>query len=540
MEGLSVNRLLAVGVFAAALAQAGAGAATVGKETPSSNTHPTNMTFRLMATRRFMLDNEVTISEFVPGTVARPSLQNAVMPYCAAAPSVKFGGGAATLSASDGSPAEGVYFVGGFFPGVHFSADFRSISKGAAALLDIAPYDGSILFRVRAEPGKKVEFTESRGGRPLAFALANAQVVPEAPFRLSAIVAGPTILIAVRKDGDVRFLGSVTLDESPENDIRRRDFVGKLKCAAGASLPAGGSAVIERASVALTAGVGQADFCIVTEGPGCRPYTEGGRMFCTFSARAGMKYTKSVASFDPAVFDFRMEGILLTSYGDDDPLYRNDAVNHLFRDKDGTWKAIGVGWSTVANSLAPSTRKGSGLVVMETKECPLRGVHVLRARPLVMLADYPSEDPHFLYDDGVGKWRLSTSSFNPKRCMRAHIWESDSWDGPYRKVAGPVPFDSTGCQVMEFGAGKFVMTANMERRRPVYAYPSLEYVGEWKCDFEPYNAECPNGRIFTAWAETPQGCPWRYVMLTMDRQNYPGMPKRNWTYGAMYFYVANP
>ena len=29
-------------------------------------------------------------------------------------------------------------------------------------------------------------------------------------------------------------------------------------------------------------------------------------------------------------------------------------------------------------------------------------------------------------------------------------------------------------------------------------------------------------------------------MLTMDRQNYPGMPKRNWTYGAMYFYVANP
>ena len=49
-------------------------AASVATETM---TNPTNMTFRLLATRRFMLDNEVTISEFVPGSVARPSLQNA-------------------------------------------------------------------------------------------------------------------------------------------------------------------------------------------------------------------------------------------------------------------------------------------------------------------------------------------------------------------------------------------------------------------------------------------------------------------------------
>ena len=35
-------------------------------------------------------------------------------------------------------------------------------------------------------------------------------------FMLSAVTAGPTILLAARKDGDVRFLGSVTLDEAPE------------------------------------------------------------------------------------------------------------------------------------------------------------------------------------------------------------------------------------------------------------------------------------------------------------------------------------
>ena len=493
--------------------------------------------FHLLASRRFMLDNEIVISEFIPGAVACPSIQNGPMPYCPAAPRADFGGGAMFLSAPADAAAEGTFFIGGFFPGVHFSADIQSLSSGAAALLDFAPLDGSILFRVRAEPGKPVEFSETRGKRPLAAALANAQLVPPPPFRLSAIVAGPTILIAVRKDGDVRFLGSVTLDESPENDIRRRDFAGVLKCAAGAALPPGGTASMERAAVSLTAGVGQADFCIVTDGAGCKPYVENGRMFCTFSARAGMKYTKSVASFDPATFDFRMEGILLTSYGDDDPLLRNDAIDHIFRDADGSWKCVAIGWSTTAHNLDPSTRKGSGLVVCETNECPLHGIHVLTARPLVVGDGVKSEDPHLHYDATAGKWRLSTSSFTLQG-LRAHIWESDRWDGPYALLAGPGQFDSTGCQIMDFGGREFVMTANMERMRPVYAYPTLEYLGEWECDMEPYNADCSNGRIFTAWAKAPEGCPWRYVMITMDRQNFPGMPTPNWTYGGIHFYVA--
>lgn len=514
--------------------------------------------FQLLASRRFMLDNEIVLSEFVPGAVACPSLQNGPMPYCTTPPRATFGGGAMTLSAPPDAAAEGVFFVGGFFPGVHVSADIRSLSLGAAALLDIAPLDGSILFRVRAEPGKPVEFSEIRAKSPsnsnpgpqtsdlrrgtsdsdLPFALANAQIVPPPPFRLSAVVAGPTILLAVRKDGDVRFLGSATLDETPANDIRRHDFAGWLKCAAGAALPPGGSAAIEHAAVSLTAGVGQADFCIVTDGAGCQPYMENGRMFCTFSARAGMKYTKSVASFDPTTFDFRMEGILLTRYGADDPLLRNDALDHIFRDADGSWKAVAIGWSTTAHDLDPATRKGSGLVVCETPECPLHGIHVLDARPLVVGDDVKSEDPHFHYDPEVGKWRLSTSSFTPQG-LRAHLWESDRWDGPYTLLAGPGRFDSTGCQIMDFGGRKFVMTANMERMRPVYDYPSLAYLGEWECDVEPYNEDCSNGRVFTAWAETPTGCPWRYVMITMDRQNFPGMPIPNWTYGGIRFYGAN-
>ena len=65
---------------------------------------PTKLEFKLLATRRFMLDNEVTLSEFVPGESARPSLQNPLMPYCAnPLPKLAYGNGAVTLSAPAGT-----------------------------------------------------------------------------------------------------------------------------------------------------------------------------------------------------------------------------------------------------------------------------------------------------------------------------------------------------------------------------------------------------------------------------------------------------
>ena len=281
----------------------------------ASAADPTHMTFNLLATRRYMLDNELVISEFVPGAVVRPSLQNAPMPRGEIiSPKTVYRDGAVAFEAPDSSSAVGTLFVGAYYPGVHFSADVSSVSPCAAALLEIAPYDRSLRLTMRAEPGRTVEFTEASASGALAATMKSAQKVPSPPFRLSMVTAGPTVLLAARKDGVVTLLGSVTLADEP--DIRRRDLAGRLKCAVGADLPPGGRVVVERAAVSLTAGVGQADFRIVTDGPGCRPYMENGRLFCTFSARAGMKYTKSVASFSPATFDFRMEGILLTNYGD--------------------------------------------------------------------------------------------------------------------------------------------------------------------------------------------------------------------------------
>ena len=97
----------------------------------SAGCDPTKLEFKLLSTRRFMLDNEVMLSEFVPGESARPSLQNPLMPYCVnPLPKLAYGKGAVTLSAPADAAAEGVLFVGAFHPGVHFSADVQSLSKG--------------------------------------------------------------------------------------------------------------------------------------------------------------------------------------------------------------------------------------------------------------------------------------------------------------------------------------------------------------------------------------------------------------------------
>ena len=503
------------------------GASAAGFEMPA---------FKLLATRRYVLDNERVLAELRPETVFCADVQHPPMALSVAAPRVRYGAGRVTLSAGD-QAAVGALTVSGWLPGAHYSADCESLTPGAAAELVWSDLKGEVVLRVTAEPGKPVAFAETVNGAPAAFRLEKPEAVPAPPFRLSGVVAGPTMLIAARKDGVVRYLGSVTFADAL--DLRSRRFLGTLKFGVGARLPPQGVAVFSRAAMALTAGTGQADFRIVTDGPGCQPYHENGRMFCTFSARAGFKYVKSVASFDPALLDFRMEGVLFTRYGEDDDLLRNDAVNHLFHDRaSGSWKACGVVWSTASNDLNPKTRKGSGLAVMECRKTPLRGITVLTARPLELEGGLKSEDPYFTFDAKTNRWRLATSTF-VEQGLRPCLWEADRWDGPYRRIAGPGAFDSTGCQIMDFAGRKFVMTANVDRRMPVYDYPTLAYRGELELDVKPFGAACPNGRVFTAFAELPEGYPYRYFMMTMDRQNFPGMPSPNWTYGGIYFYGAN-
>ena len=86
-----------------------------------------------------------------------------------------------------------------------------------------------------------------------------------------------------------------------------------------------------------------------------------------------------------------------------------------------------------------------------------------------------------------------------------------------------------------------ILSGSAEREYYVYSYPMLEKKGVIKMSPTPWGESkgWPHGRGWPALAEMPEGCPYRYLMLTMDRINYPGIPDPNWTYGAIFIYGAN-
>ena len=75
-------------------------------------------------------------------------------------------------------------------------------------------------------------------------------------------------------------------------------------------------------------------------------------------------------------------------------------------------------------------------------------------------------------------------------------------------------------------------------RLDVRAHPSLAELGELRMDFQPHWPK-PAGRVWAGVVPLPDGYPHRYVLLTMDRANFPDVKAPTWSYGALYFYGAD-
>jgi len=125
-------------------------------------------------------------------------------------------------------------------------------------------------------------------------------------------------------------------------------------------------------------------------------------------------------------------------------------------------------------------------------------------------------------------------------CRRAGKWtRSEGGGGASRlcggfvEISGPVPHDSTGTTIAWCGGKRWCLSGSAERRMAVYSYPQLNELGNLQLDQPPWTRECPNGRVWPCFAELDDG---EYVLLTMDRANFPGMPKPNWTYGKLVIY----
>ncbi len=250
-------------------------------------------------------------------------------------------------------------------------------------------------------------------------------------------------------------------------------------------------------------------------------------MYFTFSARAYGAYL-GVMSFNPDKCDFRLEGVVLFDYGDG--LLRNDLAADLFYDDVAKeWRAYVSNFSTGSDSLGG--RAKGGVNVAWSKACPLRGVSVMRAKSLGL--DGMNEDPDGYWDAEAGKWRLLVSEFTAKG-IRASLLESENWDGPFCRIAGPVAEDSTQTTLEVVDGRLRALAGSADRALYIYDYPTLGKVGKLDVSRPTWEiSSSGNGRSWPAYAELANGL---RLLLTFDRVNFTGMPVPNWTYGGLYLY----
>lgn len=436
---------------------------------------PCELKFGRVAGRRFALDNELVLCERAEAASVEG---DALYPML----------------------GKDLRLVGGFWPAAH--------------------------YRIRVTgPSAAIVFTDAAGEEKLRFD-APAEEVP--PYDFSILLTGAHRPAAfVSRAGGTRLIGIGDLPKGV--DIREKTNLTRWKfCTAGACTAA-------RAS--LSAGIGQADVRFVTRGRENALYLEDGRVYFTFSARGYGAY-QAVGSFDPSRFDVRLEGVILFDLGDGK--LRNDLAAHLFYDDVAEeWRAYVSNFSTGTDGL--KGRAEGGLNVAWSKICPLHGLRVMRAASLGLSG--MNEDPSVTWDPDARKWRLLVSAFpratDKPRCIRAMMLESDDWKGPFVPLTDRVSHDSTGTTIQLMSGRRYCFSGSAERRLFVYSYPDLRELGSLGVDLPPWNETCANGRVWPCFGELPEGYPYRYVLLTMDRANYPGMPTPNWTYGGLILYGAN-
>ncbi len=309
-------------------------------------------------------------------------------------------------------------------------------------------------------------------------------------------------------------------------DLRKKEYINSFQSHLYLHLK-GGQVFIKKVEMALSTGVGLADIRAISYENG-EPLLDQGRLWYTMSirGRALPHHIQGVFSLDPGIFDLRLEGIIL--FDRDDGLLRNEIASHVFFDrKNEIWRGLTTGFSAYAN---PDKEKKE-LLAIESRRDPRFGFSVMKASPFGMVGDI--EDPHILFDSEAEKWRMLTCE--NQNGYKAIMLESDRWDRDYVRIAGPVTHNSTGTSIQKIGDQRFCFSGSSEGRIYIYTYPELEEAGNLQMDLPPWD-ENTGTRVWPNVVQLPEGYPFQYIALMMDRLNYPGMSGPNWTYGAVYLY----
>jgi hypothetical protein len=311
-------------------------------------------------------------------------------------------------------------------------------------------------------------------------------------------------------------------------DLRRKDYIRSFEFRLLTDLGAGESVVIKEATASLTTGAGQSDLCAISDKEGS-PLLDRGRLWFTMTIR-GRHFPQGVFSMDPSVFDVRLDGVI--AFDRNDGLLRNELASHIFYDREAEeWRGLTVAMSAYYDA---DKKIGKQLWAISSKKDPRFGFSVMKAKPVIL--PNSSEDPHIIYDQEAGKWRVLACA-NGEVGFPATLYESEQWDGPYKVIAGPVDANSTGCLLQKFGSNYYALFGSHDRKFYVYSYPDLRHLGSLDVFRPPWDDRI-NTRCWPNVIPLPEGYPASYISLTMDRIVYPGIG--GWTYGALYLYHGHP
>ncbi len=423
----------------------------------------------------------------------------------------------------------GVWF-GGFNPFATYSiALFSTSGKGEIGFdfsdaetkkqfLITVSFDEELLIEVKLRVTKN---TVVIADESIAVNLEEQEKIPS---KIILQMLGSGLVLYSQNEGLPKVIGQS--DFNKLLDLRKKEYIHSFQSNLFVQL-SNGQVEVSGVESSITTGVGLADIRAVTYENG-DPLLDQGRLWYTMSIRGRHlpHHIQGVFSMDPSVFDVTLEGIIV--FDRDDGLLRNEIASHLFYDRNAeVWRGLTTGFSAYANR----GKEKKQLLAIESELDPRFGFSIMRAEPIGMIGSF--EDPHILFDESVKKWRMLTCDNIDG--FKAIILESDYWNKGYKKIAGPVDHDSTGTSIQKIGNKRYCFSGSKERKIFVYSYPDLIELGTLKMDLPPWD-ENSKTRVWPNVVQLPDGYPFKYVALMMDRYNYPGMQGKNWTYGALYLY----
>jgi hypothetical protein len=494
-----------------------------------SEAAPDKIKFVRQAARRLIFDAEqsIPLATLDPTSIVGLPVMHPARQYADTPADISISEGKLVIQSQE-KTTTGIWF-GGFNPFATYSIDVASTSGTGELGFEFSDaltkehFFITLLFQDKFFTDARLRVIKDNSIVTDESIAVNIEKAEPVQNKIVLQMLGSGLVLYVGDRGFVKVCGQS--DFNAYMDLRKKQYIRSFQSHLFLRLD-GGHIKINKVDMALTAGVGLADIRAITYENG-DPLLDQGRLWYSMSirGRALPHHIQGVFSLNPTVFDLKLEGIIL--FDRNDGLLRNEIASHIFYDrKEKLWRGLTTGFSAYAN---PEEKKQ--LLAVESKIDPRFGFSVMNAQPFGMVGDI--EDPHILYDEDAEKWRMLTCENQDG--YKAILLESDFWNKDFRKIAGPVPHNSTGTSIQKIGEQFYCFSGSSERNIFIYTYPALEEAGTLNMDLPPWN-ETSGTRVWPNVVQLPPGYPVPYVALMMDRFNYPGMHGPHWSYGALYLY----